>query len=171
MAIARVIRPQGRAGEVLAELMTDFPERFANLRQVYLESASGPPAPVLLEKAWRHKGRIVLKFSGVDSISAADSLRDRHVLVPLEQRVALDDGVYYCHDLIGCRVVEAGSPTSRIGTVTEVERTGGVDLLHVARVAPREGEVLIPFAKAICTKIDLDAREIAIDPPKELLDL
>jgi 16S rRNA processing protein RimM len=171
LAVARVVRPRGRVGEVTAEILTDFPDRFSNLQRVYLESPGLAPAPARIEKAWHHKGRIVLKFSGVDSIQAADSLRDRHVLVPIEEKAALLPDSYFWHDLVGCRVVMAASPHTEVGAVTEVERTGGVELLHVARRAPRESEVLIPFATAICTKIDLETREIVIDPPEDLLDL
>jgi 16S rRNA processing protein RimM len=169
LAIARVVRPQGRRGEVAAEILTDFPGRFRALRQAFLEERGGVPRPVAVERAWLHKGRVILKFSSVDSIESASRLRGCHVLIPREERTPLPPHSYYLWELEGCRVVtERQGARREVGTVTEVESTGGVDLLHVA--TPR-GEVLIPLAQAICTKIDAPGKTIVIDPPEDLLEL
>ena len=167
--MARIVRPQGRRGEVTAEILTDFPERFRSLRRVFLERPGGTPEATRVEDAWLHKGRIVLKFSGVDSISGAEALRGLHVLIRREERIPLGEARYYVWELEGCRVVLGrDDPPKEIGTVSSVEPTGGVDLLHVA--TPR-GEVLIPLAQDICTRIDPEAKTILIDPPEDLLEL
>ncbi len=169
VAVARIVRPQGRRGEVLADILTDFPQRFETANELFLENPDQAPERVTLENAWLHKGRVVLKLSGVDSIEQAERLRDRHVLIRPEERTPLPPRHYYVGDLTGCRVVrEHQGSTSEVGTVTEVEHTGGVDLLHVE--TPR-GDVLIPLAEAICTKIDPDAKTIVINPPEDLLEL
>jgi 16S rRNA processing protein RimM len=169
LAIARVVKPQGRRGEVSAEILTDFPARFAELRRVFLESPGQTPQPAEVEKAWQHKGRVVLKFSGVDSIEDASRLRGRHVLIPQEERMPLPAHHYYRWELQGCRVFrEREGVRGEIGRVTEVEPTGGVEVL---RVSTRQGEVLIPLAQAICTRIDTRAKTIVIDPPEDLLEL
>ena len=69
----------------------------------------------------------------------------------------------------GCRVVWERKGLE-IGTVVEIEPTGGVDVLHVKRPEGKS-EILIPLAQEICTRIDLDNRIIVIDPPEELLEL
>lgn len=172
LAIARIIRPQGRRGEVAAEILTDFPSRFEKLRGVFLENSCGSPEPAALESTWLHKGRVILKFSGVDSITQASRLRGSYVLIPQEERVPLPPNHYYLWQLRGCRVVqEQGGFRSEVGTVTDVERTGGVDLLRVACPPRRRGEVLIPLAQEICTRIDPVAKMIVIDPPADLLEL
>jgi 16S rRNA processing protein RimM len=169
LAVARIVRPQGRRGEVVAEILTDFPQRFAELPRAYLENPGSQPQPVRVESVWRHKGRIVLKFSGVDSIDQANRLRGMHVLILREERMPLPAHQYYVWELEGCRVITARQGvTSEVGTVTDVEPTGGVDLLHVA--TPR-GEVLIPLAQDICKRIDTAAKIIVIDPPEDLLEL
>ena len=169
VAVALIVRPQGRRGEVLAELLSDFPERFRELRHVFVGNPGGQPEPLDLEDVWPHKGRLVLKFAGVDSIDQASRLRGRHVLIPLQERMPLAQHRYYVGDLKGCRVViERQGVRREVGIVTDVEPTGGVDVLHVA--APR-GEVLIPLAQAICVRIDPEAGEIVIDPPEDLLGL
>lgn len=169
VAVARVIKPQGRRGEVLAETLTDFPTRFQERGRLFLENIGPTPEPVLLEKVWPHRGGMVLKFAGVDSIEQAQRLRGRLVLIPREERAPLPANHYYVGDLQGCRVVrETHGAQMEVGTVTEVERTGGVGLLHVATPS---GDVLVPLAQAICTRIDAEKKIIVIDPPEDLLEL
>ncbi len=172
LAVARVVKPQGRHGEVVAEILTDFPERFERLGRAYLESTDGGSRPIVIEKTWPHKGRIVLKFSGVDSIDEADQLRGLHVFIRSEDRVALPEHHYYVWELEGCRVVrELPGGRQELGVVTEIERTGGVDVLHVACVEGKARELLIPLTQDICTRIDTAAKTIVIDPPEDLLEL
>jgi 16S rRNA processing protein RimM len=169
LAIARIVRPQGRRGEVAAEILTDFPSRFSGVTRVYLEAPGQVPGPIALENAWPHKGRIILKLAGIDSIDQASRLRGLHVLIPSDEKTALPPHHYYHGDLQGCRVVvESEGGKTEVGRVTEIEPTGGTDLLHVA--TPR-GEILIPLAQEICRRIDCSAKEIVIDPPADLLDL
>jgi 16S rRNA processing protein RimM len=169
LAIARILRPQGRKGEVAAEIFSDFPARFEKLRSAFLEAPGEAPRPVRVERVWPHKGRVILKFAGTDSIESAARLRGLHVLVPWDQRIPLPLHHYYLWELHGCRVVWERQKRD-IGTVTDVESTGGVPVLHVARGEGR-GEVLIPLAQEICTRIDPESRTIVIDPPEDLLEL
>ena len=169
IAIGQVVRPQGRKGEVLAEILTDFPSRFEGLQRVFLDDPGGNPRAVPVEHTWLHKGSVVLKFAGVGSIDEAETLRGRYVLVPEEEKVKLSANQYYLWELTGCQVVvESGGTRRPLGTVTEVERTAGVDLLHVS---DDSHEVLVPFVQAICKVVDPEARLIVIDPPEDLLDL
>src|SRR5450755_2580340 len=97
--LARLIRPQGRHGEILADILTDFPERFADRKRLCLTKSlgksAGPPREVALERHWLHKGRVVLKFAGIDSINDAELLRGMDVSIPREERATLaDDAVY-----------------------------------------------------------------------------
>ena len=172
MAVARIAKPQGRRGEVAAEVLTDFPERFEKRGPVYLGDPGQAPEAVELEDAWPHKGRMILKFSGVDSIDDAERLRGKLVLIPMEEKATLPSGSYYVWELVGCRVLRtSGGADEEIGIVTEVGRTGGADLLHVAAAGNRGRELLIPLAQAICTRIDTKAKAIWIDPPDDLLEL
>jgi 16S rRNA processing protein RimM len=167
--VARIVRPQGRRGEVVAEILTDFPQRFAELRRAYLENPGSQPLSVRVESAWHHKGRVILKLFGVDSIGQANRLRGMHVLIRREERMPLPAHQYYVWELKGCRVLtQRQGGTREVGMVTEVEPTGGTDLLHVATPS---GEVLIPLAQDICRQIDPSAKTIVIDPPEDLLEL
>ena len=169
IAIARVVRPQGRKGEVLVEMLTDFPTRFRDLQRVFIDDPGRPPRAVAVEHPWLHKGRVVLKLAGIGSIDDAEALRGRLVLVPAEEKIALAEGQYYVWELVGCRVVvETGETSKPLGAVVEVERTAGADLLHVA---DGSREVLVPFAESICKLIDPGSGLIVIEPPEDLLDL
>ena len=169
LAIACILRPQGRRGEVLAAILSDYPSRFEKLRRAFLDQPARPPVAVAVEDAWLHKGKVVLKFAGVDSIDDAETLKGRYVLVPEEERIALSAGQFYLSELEGCRVVVQEEGKERtVGTVTEVERTGGVDLLHVSDASR---EILIPLAQSICKRIDPAGKLIVVDPPADLLDL
>ncbi|HET9179565.1 MAG TPA: ribosome maturation factor RimM [Terriglobia bacterium] len=169
IAIARVVRPQGRKGEVSAEILTDFPARFRDLQRVFIDQPGHLPRAIAVEDAWLHKGKVVLKLAGIGSIDNAEALRGRLVLLPAEERIALADGQYYVWELVGCQVmVESGETSKPLGTVTEIERTAGADLLHVAHGSR---EVLVPFAESICKLIDPGSGLIVIEPPEDLLDL
>jgi 16S rRNA processing protein RimM len=168
IVIARIARPWGNRGEVTADILTDFPERFADVSAVTLRrGAEGRPES--LEGHWFHKGRVVLKFAGVDSISDAEPLAGFDVVVPEEELHDLPEGedVYYDFDLVGCTVATAaGDP---VGEVDGVVRTGGGSLLSVRRRGG--GEALIPFVDEICVDVDTEARRITVELPEGLLDL
>ena len=155
--LARLVRPQGRKGEVLAELLTDFPEKFHERKRVFLLPAKGaksaPPREIQLENHWLHKGRVVLKFAGIDSINDAETLRGLDVAIPPEERAALTDDEVYISDLIGCHVY-AGTPLEDIGEIIDVDTDStSVPLLEVRGI--HQDEILIPFAKAYFAKVDI----------------
>jgi 16S rRNA processing protein RimM len=171
LAIARVLRPRGRKGEVAAEVLTDFPERFATLRQAYLEVPGAKPELAEIAACWWHRGKLILHFSRVDSIGEAERLRGRLVLIARGERARLGRNQYYLWELVGCAVERRGGEA--VGTVIGIEPTGGVDLLRVkASDAPQGAqELLIPLAEEICIGIDVAARRIVVEPPEGLLDL
>jgi len=173
--VAHLIRPQGRHGEVLAEILSDFPDRFAGMRNAFLwRGGSLPVLPILLENSWLHKGKVVLKFAHVDSISAADQLRGADLVIASADRMQLQADEVYVSDLVGCDCVEVfcGEDTSGrvLGTIREVVRQAQtVDLLMVVDVNGNEYE--IPFAKAYVVKLDLQARRVEMRLPPGLLEV
>lgn len=172
--LARIRRPQGRKGEVLAEILTDFPEKFSERKQLWLLPAAGAanttPREIELSNHWLHKGGIVLHFAGVDSISAAEELKGLLVAVPQTERAALAADEIYIGDLIGCLLVDvAGADAVTVGEIENVDRAGGAAPLLVVRGA--RGEVLIPFAKSYLRKIDLESKRVEMALPEGLVDL
>lgn len=184
--LARILRPQGRKGEVLAELFTDFPERFKDHPAVWLapngfvESSVGAPVQAEVKGHWlplgRNAGRIVLHFAGADSINEAEKLSDQEVIVPMSERVPLEEDAAYVSDLIGCTVYDG---ETALGTIEDVEfpatadgsrRLG--DAAPLLTLASRDGaELLIPFAKAYLVEIDTQSKAIRMRLPEGLADL
>jgi len=189
--VARILRARGNKGEVAAEILTDFPERLTKLQEVYIGHTDGKNEPrrIALKSCWlsqNHRGQAVFHFEGFESISEAEKLRGLEVLLPFEQRVTLPAGQHFVSDLIGCSVFEnpisppmvSSSPCSLaeapalLGTVRDVQFPGedisGTPLLEVETSG---GEILIPLAVDICTKIDTKARRIDVILPEGLRDL
>jgi 16S rRNA processing protein RimM len=120
-----------------------------------------------VERTWMHGDHIIFKFKGIDSISAAEGLAGANVSIPMDQRPSPPEGEYYQSDLLGCEVFDA---TGRLlGTVSNFEEIGAAPLLEVR--TPDNKELLIPFAKSICTKIDPAQRRIEVTLPEGLEDL
>jgi 16S rRNA processing protein RimM len=167
--LARLIRTQGRNGELIAEILTDFPERFSERAHVWLlaPDAKAAPREAEIERHWPHKGRIVLKFAGIESISDATVLSGWHVAIPREQRAPLADDAIYIADLIGCHVIDESAGAVDLGPVLGVERGAGgaPDLLVVQH---GRDELLIPFAKALVVQINLAAQVLRMRLPAGL---
>jgi 16S rRNA processing protein RimM len=191
VALAHILRPRGNKGEVAAELLTDFPQRLTELREVFVgDLAKGEPRRMALAACWlnqNHRGQAVFHFAGCASISEAEKFRGLDVLLPIEQRVVLPAGHYFISDLMGCSVFEcreepasamASSPCSLtsapalLGQVADVQFIGaGVAGTPLLAVATRDGQLLIPLAEDICTRIDVLARRIEVVLPEGLREL
>jgi 16S rRNA processing protein RimM len=172
MIVARIVRPQGRRGEVLAEILTDFPERFALRKRLFLLPTGGgsEAREVVLEEHRLHKDRIALKFAGVESISDAEELRGLDVAIPAAERAPLDDDTFYISDLVGCSVIDLRSGSQTIGEVMDVDRESSSTPLLVLRGAGG-AELLVPFARAYLKNIDPANKRLEMELPEGLLDL
>ena len=185
IVLAHLLRPQGRKGEMLAELLTDFPERFEGQRRVFLAASGVQGGKAEAREAeviafWlpvgKNEGRIVLQFAGVDSISDAEALAGLEVIVPREERQALDEDSVYISELIGCTVYDGDA---EVGVVQDVQFAttpdGGRRLEDAAPLlsvkSPDEGEVLIPFAKAFLVTVDTETRRIVMRLPEGLIEV
>jgi 16S rRNA processing protein RimM len=128
-------------------------------------SLAGLKRPVQVERLWYHNGRPVFKFVGIDSISDAQTWRGADLLAPESERARPEPGEYSHADLIGCEIW-APEP---LGTVRGIEDYGSQILLRVEKTAG--GEMLVPFANAICREIDVARKIIRADLPEGLADL
>ncbi len=164
VAVARIAKPRGLKGEVIADILTDFPERFDGLKTVIAVMPDESRRELQLENHWLQSGRMVLKFAGINSIEDGETLRNAEICVPESDAVELDEGEYFDWQLAGCRVVTVSG--EEIGRVRELMRTGATEILVVDGIK----EYLIPFANAICTQVDIENGVILIDPPEGLLE-
>jgi 16S rRNA processing protein RimM len=175
-----VLKPQGRRGEVLAELHTDFPQRFAERRQLSGLAPNGNRRELQLQEHWFHKGGVVLKFTGVDSISEAEQLAGLELQIPEEQRSELEAGSAYVSEIVGCDVWINGGQRF-LGRVSDVQFGAGEAPLLVVTLpicaARKVGhgetstELLVPYAEEFVKKLDLPAKRLEMELPGGLLDL
>ncbi len=181
VTLAHLLRPQGRKGELLAELLTDFPDLFAERRQVSLRRPNGAIEPATIESHWlpvgKNAGRIVLKFAGIDSITNAERLAGFDVVIPREDRAPLDEDEQYIADLIGCTLVDGDHTIGIVEDIHIPTNTAGArlseaaPLLVVRSAASPDDEILIPFAKAWIQSIDIPAKRLEMRLPEGLLDI
>ena len=165
--VARAVRTRGLKGELLAEVLTDFPERFEQVSRLTGVSTSGERKHFELENHWFQNDRMVLKFAGYDSIESAAMLVGYEFGLPLTERVELAKDEFYDWELEGCEVRTATQP---LGKVKSVLRTGGVELLVVANTDETR-DYLLPLADSIVLEINPKEKYIVVDPPEGLLDL
>lgn len=194
---ARLLRPQGRRGELLAEPLSDLLGIFEPGRRVSVAAAGAAPAiETTIESQWsptgRNAGRVVLKLAGVDSISAAELLAGRELLVLSSDLPALEPDTWFVRDLLGCQLFDG---SSLVGEITGVEYPMAPDgrtrlsdaapLLEVMPIAdPRSNTnslspdpqshpapALIPFIRAWLDSVDLKQRRIVMHLPPGLVDL
>ena len=168
--MARVRKTQGRRGEVAVELHSDVPDRFRRGLRVFALARDDTRRELQVEELWPHKGDLVLKFAGIDSISDAEALIGCELQVPRSERAQLDPGWNYVSDLIGCVVFDAGR---EIGKVEDVQfGTGEAPLLIVGTQSEKESKRCeIPYAEAYLKRIDLEHKEIHMLLPEGMLEL
>ena len=170
VTIARVAKTQGRHGEVAATLLTDFPELFATRKKLFALSGAGQRRKLDVEEHWFHKGMVVLKFAGVDSISDAETLVGSELQVPRSERAELGSDQFYVSDLAGCMVTDSGR---EIGRIKDVQFGSGEAPLLVIEGGVISGnkEYLVPFAAAYIEKIALEQKRVEMKLPEGLLEL
>lgn len=177
LLVARLARPHGRKGELIADVLTDFPEEFHQRSRLYLmppERVGTTPREVQVENFWFLRSRIVLKFRGVDSINEAENLRGFGVAIPAEERVPAEEGSAYVCDLIGCQVIDLNRGGAPAGEIVDVDRgLSSTDLLVVRRTGalPSEREALIPFVKDYLVRIDTAGKTVEMRLPEGLLEI
>jgi 16S rRNA processing protein RimM len=167
VVIARIIKPRGVRGEVACDIETDFPERFASLDQVTVWMPDESRLSLKLEDHWFHNRRVILKFEGFDTMTAAEELVGGRLVISEADTKELEEDEFYEYKIVGSEVVTTGGET--LGRVTRLMRTGGADLLMIEGKDGREH--LVPFVDGICSEVDASRGRITIDPPEGLLDL
>jgi len=172
VTLALVVKTQGRRGEVAVQVHSDVPERFAAGMKLLALSNSPLETKDLrrelqVEDLWPHKGMLVLKFAGVDSISDAEALVGAELQVPSSQRAELDTGWTYVSDLVGCTVFDHGREVGRIEDVQF--GAGEAPLLVVTSEAGTKLDV--PFAEAYLEAVDVAQRQVRMKLPEGMLEI
>ncbi|MFQ5944728.1 MAG: ribosome maturation factor RimM [Anaerolineae bacterium] len=160
LTVARVAAPWGVRGEVKAELLTDFPDRFAEVKELWLGDG---PEPLRLERFRKRGGIAILKFRGLNDRDAAESLRGEFLSVPVQEAVALEEHEYYEHQILGMTVVTLRG--EMVGRVEEVLYTGANDVYRVQHAGQ---ERLIPAVPDVVLEVDIDGGRLVVSLPEEV---
>jgi 16S rRNA processing protein RimM len=163
-AVGEVTAPFGTRGELKVRPLTDFPERFAHTKTLYVAEQHTPHA---VEAARLHGTQIVLRLSGITSVEAAEALRGATLWIPTAELLPLPQDTYYLHDLIGLRVRHVDGRA--LGVVSDVLTGVGNDLL-VVRDPQTGAETLLPAVKEFIRRVDVPAGELLVEPVPGLFD-
>lgn len=166
VTIARIIKVRGLKGEVEAEILTDFPDRFEGLERVRIKN-SGREDWETIEKHWFHKGRVVLRFSGRTSPEQVQELVGADVQVPESEIVPLPEDTFFHFDLLGCQVLEGEEVIGRVVKVMEVGR----EAANLVVETLEQREIIIPLVREFVRTVDIPNKRIHVDLPEGLLQL
>ena len=160
--VGKLRRPHGLRGEMLMEIITDFPDRLQAGSLVYVGEAL---QPLHLVKTRLQGTALLVTLEGYTSLEAAGALRNQNVYVTAIDRPALPKGEYYLHQLLGMDVIAQAGQT--LGRVEEILETGANDVLVVRR--PHGSDILIPFLESLLLRVDLEHSAIHLRLPPGLL--
>ena len=159
LIVGRILAPWGIRGEVKVEVLTDFPERFAPQKVVYLNAR-----PLEIESCRPHKQHLVVKLATIDSVEDTEKLRGQDLTIPSSELSRLPEGQYYTFQLIGLKVLTTDG--EHLGQIADIMTTASND---VYIVKGKRGEILIPAIEDVVKSIDLDKGEIVIEAIEGLL--
>ena len=159
LALGRMRRTHGLQGEIVMEVLTDFPERIRAGRTVYIGEQH---EPLKIAGVRGHNREKILRFAGFSTPEEAARLRNLMVYVKAAELPQLPEGEYYHHELIGLSVVdEAGQP---LGKLAQILETGANDVYVVE--TPDGKELLLPAVEEVILDIDLEKQELRARPPE-----
>ncbi len=164
LVVGSLRRAHGVHGEMVMEVITDFPERLKPGSRVYVGEAY---KPMTIESVRPHSEGLLIKFRGLTSPEEAARYRNKVVYVTTADRPPLPEGQHYEHEVLGFAVVEEGTGAS-IGTLREIMHTGANDIYVVER--PDGGEVLLPVIASVVLGFDMIERTIRVHLLPGLID-
>jgi len=159
LTVGRVLAPWGLKGDLKSEVHTDFPQRFAPDRTVYVGQT-----PMIVERSRLHKGNVILKLAGVNSVEQVEALKGKYIQIPQSESMSLEDDEYYQFQLIGLDV--STSEGRLLGKIERIISTGSND---VYVVKGQDGEYLIPAIEDVVKQVDIENGIMNIEEIEGLL--
>lgn len=166
ITLARVIKTQGRHGELATEVHSDIPDRFATGMKLFALGKDDTRRELEIEDLWPHKGLLVLKFAGIDSINDAEPLIGSELQVPRNERAALEEGWMFVSDLVGCTLFDQGR---EVGRITDVQFGAGEAPLLIVAVKGKQYD--IPFAEEYLEAVDVAQKQVRMRLPEGMLEI
>jgi len=166
LTVGQVVGAHGVSGELKVEILTDDPQRFGLLKQIFLGLEDQEPEPWLLEGYRLHKKQALLRLRGCDDRSFAETLYGYLVQVPFDEALPLEEGEYFEYQIVGLQVFTTnGEP---LGAIDEILFTGANEVYVVHSAAPGRRELLIPAIEGVVLEIDLAAGRVVVELPEGL---
>lgn len=163
--IGKILNAHGVHGELKVEPLTDNPERYDMLQEVYLEDRKKNYIPYKIESVRYHKGLVLVKLIGIDDMDAAKAVKNCHLAINKSDRMPLEEGAYYIDSLIDLDVYE---DDSQIGVLKDVLQPGANDVYVLeSTIYP---DLYIPAIKSVILSVDIDAGRMYVKLPKGLVD-
>lgn len=155
LAIGKVRRPHGLAGDVLVEIYTDFPERLKADTVIY---AGETHKKLTIRRQRSHNDGKLLAFDGFSTPEMVGCFRNQILYIVQEDAMELPEGEYYYHELQGLTVLDDnGRP---LGKVTEIIQTGANDVYVITNDSGKE--ILLPAIAEVILDINLNSRTIKV---------
>ena len=167
--LGSVVKPHGLRGFVVAFLDVDDLESYRKMKSVYLEmpTALGKLTEFVVERAQpQTEDRDLLKLKGIDTVEAAEPLRNANLYRPLNELPELEEDQFYFHDVIGYTVVD-----EQLGELGVVEAFYELPQQDVLAMRYQGQEVLIPVVDELISRADRETRKLHVTLPEGLLDV
>ncbi|MFY9821911.1 MAG: ribosome maturation factor RimM [Thermoanaerobaculia bacterium] len=168
ITVGRVLRPLGVRGEVVVEVLSDVPQRFAPGSRLLGVREGKPAVPVEVATSRPHKSGAVVRFAGSEDRDQAGELRDLWLEIPRSQVPPAEPGTYYHYELLGCLCRVSGE---ELGRVAEVVEDGGGLLLIIEGESEGEGRrIPVPFVREFLREVDVAGARIDLELPPGLVE-
>ncbi|MFY9588406.1 MAG: ribosome maturation factor RimM [Actinomycetota bacterium] len=165
LVVGRIVKPHGLRGEMVVEVLSDAPERFAPGGRIDAGDPDGARRTLTVRATRNDRGRSLVTFEEVTDRDAAEALRGALLSIAREDAVPLEDGMYYEWQLEGLTVADEDGRT--VGTFVRVLEGGGGDLWVVDT---GEKEVLVPAVEEFVRRVDLEGGRIVLHVIPGLLE-
>lgn len=167
LQVGKIVNTHGIKGEVKAIPLTDNPRRFNKLKWAYVSKEISNEMPKFdIVSVKHHKNFVILKFSGIDDMNAAEKLKEHFVIIDRKDAVKLPKDTFFICDLIGMNVFD--TEEKKLGALTDVLSTGSNDVYVVK--SDNNKEILIPALKSVVKKVCFEDNKMVVDLPQGLID-
>ncbi|WP_068672416.1 ribosome maturation factor RimM [Oceanobacillus sp. Castelsardo] len=164
--VGKIINTHGIRGEVKVLRISDFDDRFQTGGILYLDNNKGEPLKLVIDGHRIHKGYDLLQFEGYHNINDVENFKGLFLKIKEEQLTELDDNEFYYHEIIGCEVHTTDD--RYIGKIKEVLSPGANDVWVVKQLKGKD--ILVPYIEEVVKSVDIDAKNVTIEPMEGLLD-
>ncbi|MBU5293319.1 16S rRNA processing protein RimM [Anaerosalibacter bizertensis] len=162
--VGKIINTQGIKGEVKIHPLTDDISRFDELEKVYIGEEK---VLVYIEKNWSKKEFVILKFVGYDDINEVLKFKNEYLYIEEKDKIKLEEDSYFIFDIVGCNVLDING--NKIGIVTQVITNTGNDI-YIIKSEDNSKNYLVPAVKQFIKKVDIENKEIIIEPIEGLIE-